>query len=357
MNLDDKKVFEKLDRHQVAKSIELLPDQMRQVLESARLVKIPKEYKNVENVVLAGMGGSNLGIRIVRHLFSEQIKKPINICAGYSVPNYVSKITLYIISSYSGTTEEPLSTYKEAKKRNAKIVAITEDSSKSKLKKIMIKDNLPGFVFKPDFNPSNQPRLGLGYSVFGIAVILAKAGLIKIDTKEMQIIIDKLELASRKWRVDSPSSRNLAKKVVSQLEDTSPILVGAEHLSGNLHVLRNQINECAKTYSSYLMIPDMNHYAMEGLVKPDTNKENLTLVFFDSDLYDKRVAKRVQLTKQVAKKNKLKVVSVKLKGESKREQCFEMLQLGSWLAYYLGIMYEFDPVAIPYVDWFKNNLK
>ena len=356
MNLDSQAIYKKLDKDFVADSIATLPDQIRQVLQDARLIKIPKEYSEINKVVLAGMGGSNLGIRILRQAFSDQIKVPINISAGYGVPKYVDENTLYIISSYSGSTEEPLSTYKEAKKRGAKIIAIT-DNTDGRLNKLMLKENIPGYIFNPKENPSNQPRMGLGYSVFGLAVMLAKAGVIKINVKEIEGIIDFLEINSRRLSPMSPSSRNVAKKSALKVKDKAPILVGAEFLSGNLHVLRNQINENAKTFASYLIVPEANHYAMEGLTNPTSNKDSLVFVFFDSEHYSERVKKRLRLTIQVVKKNNIEVVKINMKDKSKRAQCFEMLQVGAWLSYYMGISYGVDPVSIPWVDWFKKQLK
>ena len=115
ISMDNQKIYSRLDKSQVGKSIEFLPDQIRQILEEARLVKIPKEYSKVTQVIINGMGGSNIGSHILRAALSEQIKVPITITPGYDVPASVNKNTLYIISSYSGTTEEPLSVYKEVK--------------------------------------------------------------------------------------------------------------------------------------------------------------------------------------------------------------------------------------------------
>ena len=58
--LDDLKKIKKLDPHHVGESIEKLSDQVRQVLEEARLIKIPGEYSKATRVVVAGMGGSSL---------------------------------------------------------------------------------------------------------------------------------------------------------------------------------------------------------------------------------------------------------------------------------------------------------
>jgi glucose/mannose-6-phosphate isomerase len=357
MNLDNQQIYKKLDTHQVAQSLEFLPDQIRQVLEDARLIKIPHDYSKVTNVVINGMGGSNIGARIVQSAFEDQIKVPVNIVPGYEVPAHVNKNTLYIISSYSGTTEEPLSVYKEVKKRGAKILGITLDSKKSKLAKLMLKENIPGYIFKAENNPSTQPRLGIGYTLFGTAVFLAKSGLFKIKVREIEDIIASMEIRGRKLRVEMPAKTNQAKKIALKLYNKIIVLVGAEFTSGNVHAMRNHINECSKNFATYLTLPELNHYAMEGLVNPQNSKKNITFLFFDSNHYHPCIQRRAELTKQVVKKNKVNVISYKLKGGSKLDQAFELLQLGVWISYYLGMLYNVDPAKIPWVDWFKKELK
>ena len=133
MNLDDKKVYKKYDKGRVAESIELFADQIRQTLSESRLIKIPKKYSKTTHVVVSGMGGSNLATHILRSAMRDQAKKPISILDDYEVPAYVGKNTLFILSSYSGNTEETLSTYVTAKKRGAKIMAITAKGNNNKL--------------------------------------------------------------------------------------------------------------------------------------------------------------------------------------------------------------------------------
>jgi len=357
MNLDKQNLYKKQDNSIVAESISLLPDQVRQVLHEARLIKVPREYSKVTQVVVNGMGGSNIGAGIVKSVFADQLKVPISIVPGYSVPAHVNKNTLYLISSYSGTTEEPLSTYREAKKREAKILAISEDSKKSKLVKLMLKNNIPGYIFKPEFNPSNQPRLGLGYTLFGIAVIMAKAGLFKINVKETEDVIASMEIWDRELRPIIKTKNNIAKQIALKLYSKQPILVAAEHLAGNVRTLRNQMCENSKNFTSYLSLPDLNHFAMEGLKMPASNKKDLIFFFVDSKFYHPRVQKRAELTKQVVKKNKIEVISHQLHGQTKLAQAFEMLQLGVWITYYLGILNKVNPIKIPWVDWFKKQLK
>jgi len=356
-NLDDQKIYKRLDTKGVAKSIELLPAQIEQVLRDLCSIKIPKEFRQCTKILVNGMGGSSTGARIVKSVFAKELKVPFNIEPGYIVPDYVDKDTLYIIVSYSGSTEEPIFTYLEAKKRGAKILAIAENNPKTPLYKLMKKKNIPGYIFTPTNNISNQPRLGVGYTMFGVTYLLARIGFLNIQEKNIKNYIANMIIDSKKFIIDKPVKNNPAKKIAKSFFNHSVVLVAAEHLEGNLYSFRNQINECAKQFSTYLTLPDLNHFAMEGLVNPKSNKNSLIFFFIDSKLYHPRIQKRSELTKQVVAKNGIKVISYELKSATRINQAFEFLQLGSWISYYLGMLNNVDPVKIPWVDWFKKELK
>jgi len=356
MILDDLNKIKKLDSGRVADSIKVLADQVRQVLEDSRLIKIPREYSRINQVVINGMGGSNIGGGLIKAVFPDQLKTPISIVPGYGVPESVDKNTLFIISSYSGGTEEPLSVYEKVVKRKAKILGITTKGG-GQLEKLMIKNNIPGYIFDCEFNPSGQPRLGLGYSIFGLAVMMAKVGLFKINIKEIEDIIASLEIWDRELRPEISAKNNRAKKIAGLLKNKIPIIVGAEFLQGNLRIFRNQLNETSKNFASYLTLPDANHYALEGLAYPKSNKNNLLFLFLNSDFYHIKNQKRLKITKNAVEKYKIQTVEYKLTGETKFKQAFEMLQIGTWITFYLAMLNEVDPVKIPYVDWFKKELK
>jgi glucose/mannose-6-phosphate isomerase len=133
-------------------------------------------------------------------------------------------------------------------------------------------------------------------------------------------------------------------------------LAGGDFLEGNLHALRNQFCECSKNLVSYLVLPDMNHYALESLANPLNNKDNVAFLFFKSSLCRPAIQKRLVLTQQVVEKNGLKVLEYELKSKTKLGQAAEMLQVGSWITFYLAFVNGVDPVKIPWVDWFKEQL-
>jgi glucose/mannose-6-phosphate isomerase len=354
MNLNDIKEISNFDSGRVAESIVLLPDQIKDIIKQSKKVKLPSAYSKVNKIVVSGMGGSNLGARIIASAFKEELKVPMSIEAGYVVPNFVDQKTLYIISSYSGSTEEPLSTYAEARKRKAKIVVLSAASSKNPLHDLMVKDKLPGLIFEPIANPSNQPRMALGYAVFGFLAILSKAGLIKVSGPAQQRVIDDLRSGGKK--LDIGVNDNPAKRVALELAGKQIFLCGGDFLEGSLHAMRNQFCENSKNTASYLVLPDMNHYALESLANPLNNKDSLAFLFFKSGLYRPAIGKRLDLTKTIVEKNGIKALVWELKSKTKLGQAAEILQVGSWITFYLAFVNGVDPVKIPWVDWFKEQL-
>lgn len=112
-NIDE---IKKLDSKSMLGSLELLSAQVEEVFGSAKNLKIPANYKKVKNIVVLGMGGSTLGAHILKSVYFDKLKQPLEIVNGYHVPEYVNKDSLVVVSSYSGTTEEPVLAMKEAQK-------------------------------------------------------------------------------------------------------------------------------------------------------------------------------------------------------------------------------------------------
>ena len=153
-----------------------------------------------------------------------------------------------------------------------------------------------------------------------------------------------------------PSSKNLAKLLAKRLKDTHPFIITAEHLRGFANGFANQINETAKMISDFRYIPELNHHLMEGLKRPKSIHNTGLFVFLLSNLYSERIQKRFEITKKVVSKQNVKTHQIELQGKNKLEQVLEAFVLSSFTTFYMAILYETDPVAIPWVDYFKKKL-
>ena len=351
--LDDKKRITRLDQSGIASSIESLGLQFRQAWEEATKIVIPKSYRKIDTILINGMGGSALGGHIIEALYGEKLSVPIKVINSYVLPGFVDSRTLYIISSYSGTTEEPISTFHAARKRKAKILLIGAGGTIAHYAKHY---RVPAYIFKPQFNPSNQPRMGLGYSIAGQLAMLKRDGLLKVGNNEMKKVIDNVVGLHRKFGIKVPFRKNEAKKIAQKLYGKIPIIIGAGHLTQNAHVLANQINENSKVFSMYFVVPELNHHLMEGMRFPVTNKKQLHFLCIESSKYLKKVQKRFVITKKVLSKNSIHHSTYTATGATKLHQVFELLVFGSYMNFYMSMLYGIDPAPIPYVDYFKKQL-
>jgi len=307
----------------------------------------------VRQIVINGMGGSNLGPEIARSIFRDELNLPIIIDPGYDIASYINRETVYIVMSYSGSTEEPLVAYLKAKKRGALVIAVTAMGD-NPMVRLALKHETPLFQFPTTANPSGQPRLGLGAALTAFIMVLNKLEIIKKSiTKELLQSTKKLNSSGKKLadNLKSPA-RLMAKKI----KNHEILLVSGPLFIGNLKTLRNQLCESAKNMAGYLAVSDMNHFALEGLQYPKNNAKRLVAIFFESKLDNVKITKRLELTKEVFRKNKVLVISHKLNGANTLEQGLELLQFSGFLSYYLSIINQVDPMKIPWVDWFKKQL-
>lgn len=344
-NLDDKNAIGKIDKKNVYASVDELAKQCRQAWKESQKVNFPKEYKNVQNIILCGMGGSAYAAYFIKALFSNSLPVSFELVNSDIPPAYVQKNTLVMLSSYSGSTEETISCGHLSLERKAKITAVTTNGSK--LAELVKTNNIPAYTFNPLFNPAGQPRLGQGYMITGHIGILAKIGLITLSSDAVGNAIDFLEKNSKSIEL---IAKNTARKFVEKI----PVIVSSAHLAGNAHALRNQFNETAKNFSAYSLIPELNHHLMEGLLHP--KERILRFLFLRSSLYKPTIQKRFDLTREVIAKNDIETIEIEVLGDTAFAQILYALSFGGYLTFYLAIIYNQDPSVIPWVDYFKNKL-
>ncbi len=351
-SLDKKDEIGKLDKSNLINSIYNLSDQILQAWNEVNDLDV-KFSEDIKNIVVAGMGGSALGGRIVGALLKDKLRIPLYIVTDYKLPGYVDKNTLVILSSYSGNTQETFDCFREANDRNAQVFGITTGG---KLKELFESHKLPCYVFNPFNNPSGQPRMSLGYSTVSILALLAKIGFVNIRTDEIISVAEEVFKFTKELSVDIPENDNLAKRMARKLKGKEVYLIAGEHLLGVTHAFKNQLNENAKTMSFLFDLPELNHHLLEGLRNPAQVKEWSAFLFFESKLYTSQTMKIVPVVKDVVTKNDLEVLSYPTRHTTKLSQVFEILVFGSFVSYYLALLYDIDPTPIPWVAYLKEKL-
>lgn len=331
------------DKHNVYGSVLALPDQLKHAWDQAQKTVVSQDYKQINKLVMCGMGGSLLGARIIESVLGPELKYPLTLVNGYHLPAWVDEQTLVIASSYSGSTEETLANARQALAQKARLMVIAAGGELLALAK---SERLPYYQILPKFNPCRQPRMAIGYSVVGELVLCQKAGLISLNRTMIDRAVEAMQTVKP----------NAAAALAQKLADKQIILTAAEHLTGPVHTVKNQINENAKHLAHRYDLPELNHHLMEGLAWPKTNPATTVFWFVDSGLYSSRIRQRLKLTAEVVRQNRLQGLSLKVGAPTKLAQAFELIQFGAYLGFYLSQLHRLDPADIPWVDYFKSRL-
>lgn len=340
------------DMQAVYDSVLALPHQCSDAFRQAKRVKFPAAYKKCNQVIVAGMGGSNLPARLLRAVYKDEFPFPIELVNHYTLPAFAGKQTLVIASSYSGSTEETLMVAQQAHKKGCKVVVIAAGGRLIEWAKHY---KLPVYQFVPTFNPSTQPRLGVGYSLFTMLVVFKHLGL-AVSDKEVTSIAKHLKVLSQDWAVEQPSFVNRAKHVAKELKGSIPVYVVSEHLHGNGRIANNQTHETAKSFAATFALPELNHHLMEGLKNPSRYSKGLKVVAFRSDLYSARLQKRYDITRNVVEQNTIDWIEYRPTASTKLGEACEVLMFSSFVTMYLGLLYKENPITVPWVDYFKREL-
>lgn len=351
--LDDIEAQKKLDASQTYESIISYPEQCQDAFDATANLSTPSSYKDINKILMTGMGGSGLGARIIESVYTNNLIYPVIRYNGYELPSWVDEKTLIICSSFSGTTEETISNAKKAIEKKFKWMAIGSGAALIDLAK---QENVPFYQIDPVYNPSKQPRLAIGYSVVGQLRLVSAVGLISFGQREIDDCIARMKAIIETNTRDILYEKNNFKQLAQSISEKQVIFIGAEHLIGAIHTIKNQMNENAKHLSNIHEIPELNHHLMEGLAFPKTNIQDVIFFLVISDSYSDSIKKRFQITKDVIQKNNIEVIEYHVTKANPLVESFDVIQFGGLVNYYLGMLHNIDPAPIPWVDYFKTQL-
>lgn len=345
--------MKKIDEDGLLDSVELLPKQIEHAWAETKALSLPFSDRATTDITVCGMGGSALGADVVRSLYGQRLQRPFHIVNDYRLPGYIGKQSLVILSSYSGNTEEILSCAQSAIKKKARIVAITAGG---KLEALAKKNKWPRYLIEAKYNPCNQPRMALGYAVFGLIGLLKASKHLNIADKDVKLLIKQLTGGMRQFSVEQVEN-NPAKQIAMAAKQKMLFFVAADHMLGAAHVVNNQINENAKHLSTYLPIPEMDHHFLEALKAPAIVKKHLLFVLFQSSFYGERIQKRIRLTADLLAENGILTRIVNSSASSPLQQVWEGIHMGSFASFYLAMLHGVNPAPVPNVESFKQRLK
>jgi glucose/mannose-6-phosphate isomerase len=352
--LDQKSILSGFNKSKVIESISLLPQQIARGWESGSMVRSQRSLRRCRSIVVCGMGGSNLASELVTSVYRDSLSVPVLLVRDYTLPKFIGRDTLIIISSYSGSTVETLACLREARERRAQIIVITGGGALLKQAQTL---RIPTVKLNVSDNPSKQPRYGVGVQLGALLAVLQQLQYLTININSLFETLNWLyDLNNQELSADVPQSKNSAKQVAEFLALKMPLVIGADILSANAHILSNQLNESAKSYATYHLLPEMNHHLLEGLAIPTNISQNMCAIFLQSSLFSPEISNRYKVTQKVFDRQKINYLTYSISGADPLAASLELLLWGSWVSFYLSVLHKQQPAHIPWVDYFKREL-
>ncbi len=341
----------KIDRSGMLKFLLNFPYQCRAAYEIAENYGTQGVEKKFKKIVFAGVGGSAIGADFIKSYLYFESNIPVLVVKEYVLPKYVDSSTIVFILSYSGNTGEALNVYKHAREKNAYIICVSSGGS---LEQLCLRDGIM-FIKIPS---GYLPRCSFGFLSIIPLYILSKLGIIKnIDN-----LVDETVGLLEDLRDDCLSPRvrqkeNIAKYIAGKLWNKFTVIYsGSSQFDIIASRLRGELAENSKALSSTHTFPELNHNEIMGWQNPGKIIRNFVVLMLRDDCSDQRVAKGMELAKEIIQKEGVEVFDIWPRGKSLLSRMFSLIYTCDYISFYLAVLYGIDPAPIDKIEYLKNEL-
>ena len=318
------------------------PEQLHEALEIGIQARIRPHSNEINKVFVAGLGGSGIGANFVAEFIRNEAKIPYLVGKGYHIPAYIDDYTLAIASSYSGNTEETLSSFDQLMKTGAKVVII---SSGGKLIELAKEHDLD-YIQVPDNWPS--PRACLGYSLVQQIFVMHKLGFINDQ------LINQVKKSADYLKENAVNLMEQGQRLAQKLHQKRPVIYTTDRMESVAIRFRQQINENAKMLCWHHVIPEMNHNELVGW--RDVN-DGLAVVYFRNDDDDPRNKTRIDINKEIISNYTSHIIEINSVGDSLLERALHHVHIGDWASFFLAELRGVDSLEVNVIDYLKSELK
>lgn len=347
--LDDLAAYRRIDPQGMLDRIRDLPRQCRAAWQEAQTLELPDDYWDIDKVVILGMGGSAIAGDLLRSLVALESPVPVFSHRDYDLPLLVDGRTLLIASSYSGNTEEVLSSFERGLGTGAKKVVITGGG---RLLTTARANGVPAFVFHYEA----EPRAALGYGIMPLLAIAQKVGIVADKSEDVDdAIAAMIDLATR---IDEtvPLADNPAKQLAQRLHQRLPVVYAAGILAQVARRWKGQLNETSKMWCFYEELPEANHNALVGYGLPKEIAAKALVVFLRAPSLHPRILLRYDLTRTALEEAGVESTTVDAEGKSPLAQMMSAVLFGDWVSLYLAILNGVAPAPTPPIATLKERL-
>tara|TARA_B100000686_G_scaffold303751_1_gene340846 strand:+ start:624 stop:1685 length:1062 start_codon:yes stop_codon:yes gene_type:complete len=345
-NLDNALSYNKADLMDMNSRLESYPKLLSEGWQESKAIDLPPSYSRISKILIHGMGGSAIsGDLLLNVLNREAPEIEVFVHRDYDLPGWVGDDTLVISSSHSGETEEVISGVEIGQKNMTKMLAITSGGT---LQKHFLQYSLPVFLL-PKAGP---PRTLFPFVVGLLCGILDRLALANFSE---QIERANLEIHELQQSLDrnTASVSNKAKSLAATMDGTVPIIYIPREFSSVGRRWKAQLNENAKIFSSYELLPEAHHNSIMALEK----EADAYIILITPSVTNENMDRRYKATELFLESKKVSHATLEAPGSTILSQALGACLLADYTSYYLALIRGVQPSPNDSIDEIKRILK
>ena len=299
------------------------------------------DFKNIDNVVFSGMGGSGA----IGDLFSSILSKTnihTTVVKGYELPKTVDENTLVVITSISGNTIETITTLESATKKDCSVIAFSSGRS---MESFCTKNNVE-FRKIPQIH---SPRASFPSYVYSILKTLNS--IIPIKKQEIINSLEQLELLSKEISSENLSDKNLSLNLANWITGT-PVIYYPWGLNTAAIRFKNSLQENAKTHA---IIEDIIESGHNGIVSWERPSDMVPIMIEGKDDHIK-TKERWTILRQYFEENNITYKEISSLDGGILSKIMYLIYLLDYATIYYAARLGIDPSPIKSIDFIKERL-
>ncbi|MGB9664161.1 MAG: bifunctional phosphoglucose/phosphomannose isomerase [Ignavibacteria bacterium] len=316
-----------------------------QVILDKKLEIDKTNYSKIEKIIVSGLGGSAISGDVAYTLFQDQLSIPFFVNRNYNLPNFADNKTLVIACSYSGNTEETLSSFDEAISKKCEVVVI---SSGGKLKEKALAKNLLFLEVDGGF----QPRCAIGLMLTTLIKFLETSGFIFFDNGFYENVINLLKEKSETYSTENGAPYEFATKLLGKF----PVIHSTELLQSINVRFRSQLAENSKVLSYSSIIPELNHNEIIAWEKFDEKFLPAILIQMIDEKDHPRNKLRFDITRNILNEVKVEILRLQSNEPKFYLRVFDLIYFVDWVSFFLAVIRKVDPTPIKNINALKEAL-
>jgi glucose/mannose-6-phosphate isomerase len=348
ITLDDPAVLKRIDVSDMLGRVREVPRQLAQARRVAASMELDQRHRDVDAVLLLGMGGSAIGAELVAGLAGDRLRVPLLVHRDYGLPAWASDRTLVIAASHSGETVETLSGAAAARQRGVPLVVVSTGGALGRQAEA---DAAPYLHYEQP----GQPRAAVGYSLGLVHELLVRAGLVT-DPDPFAPAVEALEGLLERNAPSVETDANQAKQLAWSIFGRIPVVYGAGAMAPVAHRWKTQLNENAKSWAMYEPMPEANHNAIEGSLNPRELSDALYVVELREREEAEAIGARYRVVEELLGERATNRSIVWAEGPSPLARTLTSVALGDLVSVYLAILYQTDPTPVTLLAMLKERL-